>query len=481
MKKFIPLIIIAIVVITGFFIDRNRRAHESQISGYFETQPTRVSSRVGGRVAKILVKEGDQVKAGQLLIELEAETSVDSTKALAQNAEQLKQLYEKTRAGNRPQDIQKQAAAVDEAQADLKKLLNGSLPEEKREAQAKVDQARDRLLRLQRGNRPEEIKQAEAAMNQAHSHYQQIVRGLTPEERSELQARLDVAKAAEVEAKHNSERYTKLNQDGAVSQQVMQQAQSAYEQATGRRVDAEEAFRRATLGNPKEEIDQALHAYEQTQATFKLAKAGARSEDIDAAEQDLKIAEDQLALVRRGARSEDIAAAKARLANVEATLNLLKVGNRPEDIAAAKAQWDAAQAQLASSTAVVSERTIVAAKDGIIEKIDIGKGDLIAPSAQVIEMSSPDDTWIRVYMPESVLAKIKIGDDATLQVDGMNESLEGAVDSIAHQGEFTPANLQTPNERGRQVFGVRLRLKKPDQRVRAGMYATVTKVGQWPS
>jgi HlyD family secretion protein len=370
---------------------------------------------------------------------------------------------------------------VAEVQADLHKLQNGSLPEEKRGAQAKVEQARARLLRLQHGNRPEEIRQAEGAMNQAHAHFQQIARGLTPEERAEFQARLDVAIAAENEAKQNSERYTKLAGDGAVSQQVMQQAQSAYHQATARRVDAEEAFRRATLGNPKEEVDQALHAYEQAQAAYKLSKEGARSEDVDSARQDLKIAQDQADLVRNGPRSEDIAAGRARLAGAEATLNLLKVGNRKEDIAAAKAQWEAAQAQLASSSLVVKERTIVAATDGTIEKIDIGKGDLIAPSAQVIEMSSADDLWIRVYVPEAELAKIKVGDEASLQVDGINEPLDGVVDSINHEGEFTPANLQTPNERGRQVFGVRLRLKNDDSRVRAGMYATVTKVGRWPS
>ena len=481
MKRFIPLIIIAIVAISGFFIDRNRKAHESQISGYFETQPTRISSRVGGRVSKILVKEGDQVHAGQPLIELEADNNIDSTKALASNAEQLKQLYEKTRAGNRPQDIQKQAAMVAEVQADLRKLENGSLPEEKREAEAKVEQARAKLLKLERGNRPEEIQQARAAMNQAQAHYQQVLRGPTQEEKKEFQARLDVARAAETEAKHNAERYTKLANDGAVSQQMMQQAQSAYQQATGRRIDAEEAFRRATAGGPKEEVQQALQAYEQSQAAYQLTLKGARSEDVDTAAQDLRIAEDQLSLVRKGPRREDIAAAKARLASAEATLNLLKVGNRPEDIAAAKAQWEAAQAQLASSSAVVKERTIVAATDGTIEKIDIGKGDLIAPSAQVVEMSSQNDLWIRVYVPESELAKIKVGDDASLQVDGINENLDGVVDSINHQGEFTPANLQTPNERGRQVFGVRLRLKKADSRVRAGMYATVTKVGQWPS
>jgi hypothetical protein len=53
------------------------------------------------------------------------------------------------------------------------------------------------------------------------------------------------------------------------------------------------------------------------------------------------------------------------------------------------------------------------------------------------------------------------------------------VDSVSTQGEFTPANLQTPDDRGKQVFGVRLRLATPDLRVKAGMAATVKQIGGW--
>lgn len=480
MKKFMPLIIIAIIATAGFIIDRNRKAHESLISGYFESQPTRVSSRVGGRVAKILVHEGDTVKAGQPLVELEADTNLASKQALAANADQLEQQLKKLQAGNRPEEIKRQEAAVAQAEAALKKLENGALPEEKRQARDRVDQARSRYLKSQRGSRPEEISQAEAAMNQALARYQQALRGLTSEERAQIQARLDVAVAGEKQSKQELDRYAKLYSEGAASLQKLQQVQTAYQQAQGQRKDAEEAFQRATLGTPKEETEQFHQAYLQAQAQYRLVKAGPRREDTEAALQDLKIAEAQLDLTLRGARTEDIAAARGRVASEAATLDLLRAGTRKEDVAAAKAQWSAAQAQLASSEAVVSERTIVAAKDGVIEKIDIAQGDLIAAAAPVIEMSSADDLWMRIYLPESDLAKVKVGDDAVLQIDGIDESLEAKVDAISRQGEFTPANLQSPNERGRQVFGIRIRLKKPDSRVRAGMYATVKRIGQWP-
>jgi HlyD family secretion protein len=64
-------------------------------------------------------------------------------------------------------------------------------------------------------------------------------------------------------------------------------------------------------------------------------------------------------------------------------------------------------------------------------------------------------------------------------VDGIPEPIPARVESIATQGEFTPANLQTPEERGKQVFGVRIRLRQPDDRVKPGMYVTVKRLGAW--
>ena len=99
--------------------------------------------------------------------------------------------------------------------------------------------------------------------------------------------------------------------------------------------------------------------------------------------------------------------------------------------------------------------------------------------ATVLRMTDPSDIWIRVYVPEASLAKLTVGSDAALRIDGIPEPVPAVVESIATRGEFTPANLQTPDERGKQVFGVRLRLKQPDPRVKAGMYATVKQLGQW--
>lgn len=64
--------------------------------------------------------------------------------------------------------------------------------------------------------------------------------------------------------------------------------------------------------------------------------------------------------------------------------------------------------------------------------------------------------------------------------DGIDGLIKGRVESIDQSGQFTPANLQSPDERAKQVFGIRIRLAQPDARVKAGMYATVKRMGSWP-
>jgi HlyD family secretion protein len=114
-----------------------------------------------------------------------------------------------------------------------------------------------------------------------------------------------------------------------------------------------------------------------------------------------------------------------------------------------------------------------------VERLLVAQGDLVGRGTPVIRLTDPTDLWLRVYVPEASLAQVTVGDDAVLRVDGIREELEARVESIASRGEFTPANLQTAEERDRQVFAVRLRLQKPDRRVKAGMVATVLSVGNY--
>jgi multidrug resistance efflux pump len=179
----------------------------------------------------------------------------------------------------------------------------------------------------------------------------------------------------------------------------------------------------------------------------------------------------------RGTRYEEISAGKARLAQAQAALDALKAGSRKEEIAQMQAMTKAAEASARSVRQNGKERIVYAPQSGVVERIPVSVGDLIGVGTTVVRLSNPADIWLRVYVPEAKLGSVSVNGDALLQVDGISEPVQARVESVAMQGEFTPANLQTPEERGKQVFAVRLRLKQTDPRIKAGMYVTVKRLG----
>ena len=115
-----PQVVIAPIVLAGlltagYFIDRSRSAQESLLSGSFENQPSLAASRIGGRVERILVKEGDTVKKGQPLLELENVAYAESVRSQHAAAGLAEQELKEQAKGPRPEDIAKQRASVQEA------------------------------------------------------------------------------------------------------------------------------------------------------------------------------------------------------------------------------------------------------------------------------------------------------------------------------------------------------------------------------
>jgi len=480
-RRFVVIFFIACVLgIGGYYIDRSRSAKESLLSGYFESQPTLAASRLGGRVVEILVKEGDAVKPGQELVRLETKSFGATYGASKMAAELANQQYSETARGSRPEEILRQEAVVREAQASLDKLTNGPLPEEIAAARAKLEGAKSQYKKMLAGARPEEIASAKAARNVALEKYRQAQRGLTKEQIAQIEARYKAAIADEELAQKQSARQEMLFAQGAIAKKDYDAALAAAQEATERRIEAKAALKDATNGTPKEELAQAQQAYRQAQSQLDLVLKGNRKEDIEAARQEMVADEQNLKLLVRGTRQEDIQAGRARLQEAQAALLELKRGNRAEDIAKSKAAASQADLQAKSVAETLKEKVVYADRVGQIDRVLVAVGDLVPAGGPVVQVGYPDDIWLRVYIPESQLPKVKVGDSAELTLDGVPESIEAKVESIATTGEFTPANLQSPEERGKQVFGVRIRLAKADPRVKAGMYATVKRVGKWP-
>ena len=143
-------------------------------------------------------------------------------------------------------------------------------------------------------------------------------------------------------------------------------------------------------------------------------------------------------------------------------------------VAAAQTRVIQARAQLADIDAQLAEMQVKAPSDCVLEVLSVKAGDVLAANREVATLLLPQHLWVRVYVPEPWLGLIKIGDHVRVRVDSFRgKDFDGIVEQVNRQAEFTPRNVQTVEDRVRQVFGVKIRLPSGDDRLRAGMAADV--------
>jgi len=201
------------------------------LSGTIEADEIHVGSKVGGRIASVVVNEGQAVKQGQPLIHFDR-FDLDAKRADA-------------------------AAAVAEAEANLQKTLKWSRPEEVAAARAQAEAAWMSYLQARNGPRKEEIDAARAELSAAEADH-------------------DVAKVT-------LERTAKLVSNGVQSQQEYDNAKSANDRAAARREAARQKLDLLLAGTREEEIARAERLFKQAAANRELVERGARKEDIEMA------------------------------------------------------------------------------------------------------------------------------------------------------------------------------------------------------
>lgn len=143
-------------------------------------------------------------------------------------------------------------------------------------------------------------------------------------------------------------------------------------------------------------------------------------------------------------------------------------------VAAAQMRVTQARAQLADIDAQLAEMQIASPGESVLEVLSVKVGDVLPPNREVATLLLPEHLWVRVYVPEPWLGRIKVGDHVKVRVDSFRGvDFDGVVEQVNRQAEFTPRNVQTVEDRIRQVFGVKIRLPNNDDRLRAGMAADV--------
>ena len=147
-----------------------------------------------------------------------------------------------------------------------------------------------------------------------------------------------------------------------------------------------------------------------------------------------------------------------------------------KNVEAARMQVAQMRAQLADIDAQLAEMQVTAPTDCILEVLNVKVGDILVPpfNQEAATLLLTNHLWVRVYVPETWLGKIKLGEQVRVRVDSFpGHDFPGEVEQINRQAEFTPRNVQTVEDRIKQVFGVKIRLPNNDDRLRAGMAADV--------
>lgn len=157
-------------------------------------------------------------------------------------------------------------------------------------------------------------------------------------------------------------------------------------------------------------------------------------------------------------------AATAKVAELEANLAVVQLPARPDQIAAAKATVEQTQASLENAQWRLGKRTVVAPVDGSIYDVIRNAGDTAGPQAPIFSVLPDGATKLRIYVPETSLAAIALGDALSVHCDGCTPDMHATISYISDEPEFTPPVIYSLDNRQKLVYLVEAR---PDESARA--------------
>jgi len=436
----IPLVVLILVMLAGagwwWYNHRTGTgmlADNGQIiaSGTIEAEETIIAAEIGGIIKDLPVDEGAEVKAGDVLVQLDD----------ALLAAQIKQAQ----------------AGVEMAQAALNQLLAGARPEEKRAAKAALSQA----IASRDG--------AKKALDNA------LAIRANPQE---LNMRIAIARAELEAARHQ-----------------LQQAQAAQEAARANKEQAENALAAlskgfdidtpagkkhvgpppAAMAELRVQVGLSTNQWWSAVEAVNLAAAALEGAERNLANL-LAMRDDPIALdAQIDAAKAAYEAAIAAVDAAQARLDALEKGATPEQVAVARAQVEQAQAALAVLETQRARLTIRSPISGLVTSRSAHVGEMAVPGVTLLTVAALDTVQMMVYIPEDQIGLVRLGQRVEVRVDSFpGQTFSGQVVYISPKAEFTPRNVQTQRERVNMVFAVRLKMPNPEHKLKPGMPADAT-------
>ena len=363
-----------------------KAGHLTALGTVLPAQQLKLSFSVGGGVRGVKVQVGTEVKAGDLLAELDT-ADLGMAVQEAEDGLALNQaLLDQASAGTREQELTIAEAEYQRALAQHEQLLAGA--------------------------RPEELAGAQADYQAALASYEQVKSGASQEE-------LIAAQAAMVKA-----------------EVALQQAQAAYDLV---------AWQPGVGASPQAvALQEASIDYQATKAQYERLKNLPTEAELQEAKANLAHAKAQLELKQAGPTAQEVTASASAVAIAQAQLELTKAGSRPEDVAVVEAQMQQAHTILEKAKEALSRAQLLAPFGGTISAVYLSQGEWAGPGAPVVELL--DTTRWRIEtrnVSELNIGRIRVGQEAIVRVMAFRgEELRGRVDAISpvavvQQGDTT--------------------------------------------
>ena len=313
----------------------------------------------------------------------------------------------------------------------IARLDQEELLERRESAAASLDSARSRLVQsgtaieYQRQQTEAQLSRSRAELNQAEAILAELRSGSRRQEIESARAALASVKAGQQRTKADWERAQILYKDKDIS--------------TAR-------------------YDEAKAHFESAQAQFQQA-----AEHFD--------------LVQEGPRKEDIDAARAQVERAKANVRLaeaarLELKRLQEEQLARKADIRQATAQLDVQETLLKNAEVVAPMDGVILMKSAEPGEVLAAGTTVVTLGNLAKPWLRAYINETDLGRVKLGTEVKVTTDSFPEKIyTGRISFIASDAEFTPKQIQTQEERVKLVYRVKIDVDNPAGELKSNMPA----------
>lgn len=321
----------------------------------------------------------------------------------------------------------------------------------------------------------------------------------SPVKRGMIVARLDqeqLLRQRERELASLAQTQSQLAQASTTVEWTRQSQSSDLEQRRADLSQAQAKLRELEAGARPQEIQEARAAVasaqtesDRSQKDWERAQTLYKNDDISTAQHDqfraraesaaaaLRQAQQRLAMIQEGPRQEVIEAARAQVNRALAAIKWaeaqrLDVTRKEQDLTGRSADINRARAQVAMIDSQIADTVAASPIDGVVLVKAANVGEILAPGTTVVTIGDIDHPWLRGYINERDLGRVKLGAKAKVTTDSYPGKVYwGRVSFIASEAEFTPKQIQTSEERLKLVYRIKIEVDNPQHELKSNMPA----------